>query len=83
MIKQKTIDWENLLVGIFIGFILTLISQWYMHRQDKPYDWCVNLSKSESSYCMTLYDHSIDYQKKMTDKYGDPNEGAENDYGFR
>lgn len=79
----KPKDWESFAVGIFIGFILTLISQWYIHMHDNPYDWCSDLPMSESSYCMDLYDKSIDYQKSMYEKYGDPNEGVDDDYGFR
>lgn len=80
---SKKTDWESLVAGVFIGWLLTLGWMWWNGRNEKPYDWCFNLPSNKSEYCADLYDQSIKYQEQFYKKYADPNEGVENDYGFR
>lgn len=79
----KKTDWQSLAVGIFIGFLLTLGLTWYMNKDDREYAWCSHLSGGKADYCLDLYQESIENQKRFYEKYGDPNEGVENDYNFR
>ena len=70
--KYKPIEWQSFAIGIFAGFILTLILTWYINKDNHPADWCSNLPKLEANYCLDLYWKSVDYQKKFYEKYGEP-----------
>lgn len=61
---------------VAIIFIIYAIS-WYREKNDKPYDWCFQLPKEKSSYCVDLYWQSVDYQKNFQEKYGDPHQNED------
>ncbi len=75
-------DWQSIGIGVFTGFILTLLLVWYTGKDKKPYDWCFYLDRAKSSYCVDLYDQATkkmqersDYEQAEQDgvyPYGDP-----------
>ena len=73
----------TLTVGIFIGFILTLVLIWFINRNDKPYDWCFHLDKNRSSYCVDLYDQATKKMQQHSDYQDAQYDGALPDDGFR
>ena len=66
--ENKPIEWQSLAIGLFVGFILTLVLVWYINRDKHPEDWCNNLSISDAKYCSDLYWKSVDRQKNFQEK---------------
>lgn len=78
-IKEPTpkTDWQSLMVGVFIGYLLTLGWSWYTDKDKLPYDWCFHLSEGKAEYCTGLYNESVDNQRRFYEEHGDPNEGID------
>lgn len=81
--SYSSLDWQSVAVGIFIGFALTLAMQWYMTKDDNPYDWCSYLSKDKSSYCMKLYEQSTKEMQKYSEYQEAQYDGSFPNDGFR
>ena len=76
----QDLDLQSVAVGIFVGFILTLVFNWYMTKDDKPYDWCFYLNRTKSSYCVDLYDQATKKMQERSD-YEQTEQGDVYPYG--
>jgi hypothetical protein len=76
-------DWQSIGIGVFVGFILTLILMWYVNKDKKPYDWCFYLDSAKSSYCVDLYEQATKKMQERSDYEELQTSGALPDDGFR
>lgn len=59
---------NDVFAGILIGFFITMILVFIFKDNKEPTWWCVYLSKSEASYCNSLYDKAVKNIDKMPEE---------------
>ncbi len=81
--NYKPMEWQSFAVGIFVGFIITLIFSWYITKDEVPYSWCFYLSESKSEYCVDLYNQATEEMQKESEFIESQYDGAFYNDGFR
>lgn len=76
----EDLDLQSVAVGIFLGYLLTLLITWYANKDRQPYDWCFYLNESKSNYCVDLYDQATRKMQERSD-YEEAQQGGVYPYG--